>query len=150
MDWDCPWRHIQIGETDPILELNGAFEEDPNPEKINVGVGAYRNDESLPVVFGCVRRAEKELLPQKYRFKEYAPMDGLPEFCELSRELIYGKEIPADKVPFPTCLMMMFVDCNCPVHLRHWCIVFGRLLSFKIPVWGKTKGFVIKPDMGQP
>ena len=36
------WSGVEMGPPDPILGVSEAFKKDPNPKKINLGVGAYR------------------------------------------------------------------------------------------------------------
>lgn len=60
----CPcsswWGGVQMGPPDPILGVTEAFKRDSNPKKMNLGVGAYRDDQGKPFVLSCVR---KVLLP---------------------------------------------------------------------------------------
>jgi aspartate aminotransferase, mitochondrial len=74
---------------DPILGVTDAFKRDPNPNKINLGVGAYRDDNGKPMVLECVRQAEKLLAAQNLD-KEYAGITGVPDFCEASAKLLFG------------------------------------------------------------
>lgn len=74
---------------DPILGLNLAFQADTHPDKLNLGVGAYRTEEGKPYVLNCVKKAEKKMLESNFN-KEYLPIDGLPEFNKASAKLIFG------------------------------------------------------------
>ncbi|KAL5989702.1 L-asparaginase 1 [Asimina triloba] len=56
------WRNIEPAPKDPILGVTEAFLADPSPEKVNVGVGAYRDDNGKSVVLECVREAERRIL----------------------------------------------------------------------------------------
>ena len=38
------WTHVPMGPPDPIIGVTEAFNRDTNPNKMNVGVGAYRDD----------------------------------------------------------------------------------------------------------
>ena len=40
-----PWEHVPMGPPDPILGLNEAFKQDKDPNKVNLGVGAYRDEQ---------------------------------------------------------------------------------------------------------
>ena len=86
---------IKQAPPDPILGTTVAFKKDTNPNKINVGVGAYRTDEGKPYVFKAVQEAEKRILADASLNKEYLPISGLAEFNTLSRELLFGKNSPA-------------------------------------------------------
>ena len=39
-----------------------AFKKDPSPDKINLGVGAYRTEEGKPLVLNVVRKAEQKII----------------------------------------------------------------------------------------
>ena len=39
-----------------------AFKKDPSPDKINLGVGAYRTEEGKPLVLNVVRKAEQKIV----------------------------------------------------------------------------------------
>jgi aspartate aminotransferase len=80
-----------MGPPDPILGVSEAFKRDDNPKKINLGVGAYRDDNGKPFVLEAVRQAERKILEQGLD-KEYSPIGGGAEFCRLSAELAFGED----------------------------------------------------------
>lgn len=45
---------MEAAPADPILGLNEAFKKDPNPKKVLLGVGAYRDNNNKPYVLECV------------------------------------------------------------------------------------------------
>lgn len=49
------WSHLKMGPPDPILGVSVAYAKDPSPQKMNLGVGAYRDDNGKPYVLNCVR-----------------------------------------------------------------------------------------------
>ena len=79
---------------DPILGTGAAFKKDTSSDKINLGVGAYRDEDGKPYVFKSVKKVEEALM-KKNPNKEYLPIDGTPEFCSGARNLIFGKDSPA-------------------------------------------------------
>jgi aromatic-amino-acid transaminase len=81
---------------DPILGLTEAFNADPNPRKVNLGVGVYYDDEGKVPLLECVRRAESMLLAQAAP-RAYLPIDGLPAYDRAVRELVFGADCPALK-----------------------------------------------------
>jgi aspartate aminotransferase len=83
---------------DPILGLNVAFAADTSPNKVNLGVGAYRTDEGKPWVLPVVRKVEEMLLNDKTVDKEYLTIDGLPAFRDAARRLILADSVPDNKV----------------------------------------------------
>ena len=92
------FQHVKMGPADPILGLNLACKADPNPDKINLTVGAYRDDDGLPHIFDSVKKAEELILedPVKYN-KEYAPITGYAPFVEAAQKLIFGEDCQALK-----------------------------------------------------
>ncbi len=49
------WANVPQGPPDPILGVTEAFKKDTNPKKMNLGVGAYRDDNNKPFVLPSVR-----------------------------------------------------------------------------------------------
>jgi len=90
------WTNVKMAPPDPILGVTDAFKRDKNPNKINLGVGAYRTDEGKPFVLECVKRAEVDIANQKLD-KEYTQITGVPEFCEASARLFLGDDSPVIK-----------------------------------------------------
>lgn len=74
-----------------------AFRESTNPDKLNLGVGAYRTEDLKPYVLDVVKQAEKKMLEAGYD-KEYLPMQGLAEFNVATTELLLGAGSAAVKV----------------------------------------------------
>lgn len=82
------FRSIEQAPKDPILGVTEAFLADQSPNKVNVGVGAYRDDNGKPVVLECVREAERRIAGNQ--FMEYLPMGGSIKMVEESLKLAYG------------------------------------------------------------
>lgn len=66
-----PWSSIPMAPPDPILGLSEAFAKDDYPQKVILGVGAYRGDDGKPLVLPCVRDAE-EIIRRQNLNHEYA------------------------------------------------------------------------------
>ncbi|KAI1235487.1 hypothetical protein IHE44_0002358 [Lamprotornis superbus] len=68
------WSHVEMGPPDPILGVTEAYKRDTNSKKMNLGVGAYRDDNGKPYVLSCVRKVTNSLLtsmnPPMYLFSE--------------------------------------------------------------------------------
>ena len=75
---------------DPILGLTEAFKKDPNPKKINLGVGVYVDDHGNTPILKAVRRAEKILWDSRTT-KSYLPITGSPEYAEAVQEMLFGR-----------------------------------------------------------
>ncbi|XP_055542365.1 aspartate aminotransferase, mitochondrial [Wyeomyia smithii] len=85
------WGAVQMGPPDVILGVTEAFKRDTNPKKINLGVGAYRDDSGKPFVLPSVLKAEKRIA-DKQLDKEYSPISGTAEFCKHSILLALGED----------------------------------------------------------
>ncbi|KAI8896867.1 pyridoxal phosphate-dependent transferase [Globomyces pollinis-pini] len=90
------WANVPQGPPDPILGVTEAFKKDDNPLKMNLGVGAYRDDNNKPYVLPSVRDAEARIFEQKLP-KEYLGITGDAEFVKLAAELAYGEDSPVLK-----------------------------------------------------
>lgn len=89
-----------MGPPDPILGLNDAFNKDTDPKKVNLGVGAYRDDNGKPWMLPSVVEAEKRLLEKGWngaKQKEYAGIVGIKEFNDASIKFAYGADSPVIK-----------------------------------------------------
>ncbi|MCB0189417.1 MAG: aspartate/tyrosine/aromatic aminotransferase [Caldilineaceae bacterium] len=78
---------------DAILGLTEAFKKDPNPKKINLGVGVYKDAQGRTSVLASVKEAEARML-QNEATKSYLGIDGSPEYATAVQELLFGKEHP--------------------------------------------------------
>lgn len=68
-----------MAPADPILKIAEEYKNDKNPNKVNLGIGAYRDDEGLPYIFPEVLEIEKKLLSMMEQGKinkEYLPILG--------------------------------------------------------------------------
>ncbi|KAH7514730.1 hypothetical protein FEM48_Zijuj11G0121500 [Ziziphus jujuba var. spinosa] len=84
------WDRIKPAPRDPITGVTEAFLADPHPNKINLGVGAYRDDEGKPVVLQCVREAEAKIGGSE--FLESISAGVSSKLVEESVKLVYGKD----------------------------------------------------------
>lgn len=84
------WANVPQGPPDAILGITEAFKADSFEKKINLGVGAYRDDQGKPYVLPSVRAAEDRIVAKRLN-KEYLGITGLPEFTAAAAELAYGK-----------------------------------------------------------
>ena len=85
---------VEMAPADPILGVSEAFKASENPNKLNLGVGAYRTEELQPYVLKVVTKAEEKMLA-KGENKEYLPIDGLPAFKKATADLLLGADSTA-------------------------------------------------------
>jgi aromatic-amino-acid transaminase len=82
---------VEMAPRDPILGLNEQFNADPNPAKVNLGVGVYFDDEGKLPVLRCVAAAERQLL-ESPKTKGYLPIDGIAAYDKAVQGLVFGAE----------------------------------------------------------
>jgi aspartate aminotransferase len=74
---------------DPILGLSVAYKADTNPKKIDLGVGVYKDDNSVTPVMTSVKKAEQFLFNAEDS-KAYLPPAGTPGFISAIEAQIFG------------------------------------------------------------
>ena len=78
------FKHIEAAPADPILGLGEAFKAETRPEKVNLGIGVYKDAEGKTPVLKAVKAAETRLLEQE-QTKNYLTIDGADgdffDFC---------------------------------------------------------------------
>ncbi|MBC7498990.1 MAG: aspartate/tyrosine/aromatic aminotransferase [Herminiimonas sp.] len=82
---------IEMAPRDPILGITEAFNADKNPDKINLGVGVYYDDNGKVPLLACVSKAEA-LLMEKAAPRTYLPIDGLAIYDKAVQELVFGAD----------------------------------------------------------
>eukprot|EP00730_Choanoeca_flexa_P010617 TRINITY_DN1912_c0_g1_i1.p1 TRINITY_DN1912_c0_g1~~TRINITY_DN1912_c0_g1_i1.p1 ORF type:complete len:429 (+),score=86.66 TRINITY_DN1912_c0_g1_i1:79-1365(+) len=83
------WGAVPLGPPDAILGITEAYKRCEHPDKMNLGVGAYRDDHGNPYVLNAVRKAEAVVVDENLN-KEYAPITGVNDFRRLAAELAYA------------------------------------------------------------
>ena len=78
---------------DPILGLSEAFKNDPNPNKINLGVGVFKDTDGNTPIPHVVKQAEARMLEAE-RTKTYLPIDGSPEYAKAVQTMLFGADHP--------------------------------------------------------
>lgn len=82
---------IEMAPRDPILGITEAFNADQNPEKVNLGVGVYYDDNGKVPLLECVKKAEA-ILAANAAPRTYLPIDGLASYDKAVQELVFGKD----------------------------------------------------------
>jgi len=85
---------LEMAPRDPILGVTEAYNTDTNPNKVNLGVGVYYDDNGKVPVLECVRRVEQKLAESPLP-RNYLPIDGIPAYDRAVQELVFGKDSPA-------------------------------------------------------
>jgi len=82
---------IEMAPRDPILGITEAFNADTNPNKTNLGVGVYYDDNGKVPLLECVRKAEAMLMEQQSP-RTYLPIEGLAAYDKAVQELVFGAD----------------------------------------------------------
>ncbi|KAF3397839.1 Aspartate aminotransferase, cytoplasmic [Penicillium rolfsii] len=72
--------------------LTAAYNEDPFPNKVNLGQGVYRDHNCQPWVLPSIREAE-QILHNQHANHEYLPIPGHTEFLTKARDLLFSPQI---------------------------------------------------------
>ena len=74
--------------------MSTGYKNDKFEKKVNLGVGAYRDNNGLPHVFPVVRKAEARIVSDLSLNKEYSPIDGDQVFNRGARGVLFGFDHP--------------------------------------------------------
>ena len=80
---------IELAPRDPIIGVTEAYNADPIPHKVNLGVGVYCDDDGKVPLLECVKRAEREIADSAAP-RSYLPIDGIPAYDREVRDLLFG------------------------------------------------------------
>jgi len=87
---------VELAPRDPILGLNEQFNADPNPAKVNLGVGMYYDEAGKLPLLQCVIEAEKRMTAQPAA-RGYLPIDGIAAYDRAVQGLVFGTDGEAMK-----------------------------------------------------
>ncbi|MFP3028934.1 MAG: amino acid aminotransferase [Arsenophonus sp.] len=83
------FENIITAYVDPILGLEESFNADPRKQKINLGIGVYKDESGKTPILISVKKAEKYLLNNEVT-KNYLAISGIPEFARVTQTLLFG------------------------------------------------------------
>jgi aromatic-amino-acid transaminase len=84
---------VEMAPRDPILGLTEAYNADARPQKVNLGVGVYYDDNGKIPLLTAVKTAEKTRL-EGMPARGYQPIEGLAAYNQAVQQLMFGKESP--------------------------------------------------------
>lgn len=138
--------HIPQAPEDAVFGLAAQCVADPSPNKVNLVIGAYRDEDLKPWVLPVVRKVQTELASDPKENHEYLSIDGSPvrrltEALSLLSHLVlfYPSFFGQPDLTLPLCLAGLLPPCfathfgrrlcageqgsrdQCPSHLRNWC-----------------------------
>jgi len=85
------FNQLQSVPPDALLKLIVQYSQDENPNKVDLGVGVYKNESGQTPIMQAVSKAEHIILEQQ-QTKSYIGPAGSQLYCDLSAQLIFGKD----------------------------------------------------------
>jgi len=82
---------VEMAPRDPILGLNEQFAADTNPNKVNLGVGVYYDDNGKLPLLECVKKAEADMMKAPSA-RGYLPIDGIAAYDNAVKALVFGAD----------------------------------------------------------
>lgn len=87
------FEHITQAPADPILGLGEAFKADTRTNKVNLGIGVYKDAQGQTPIVKAIKEAEKRLFATETS-KNYLTIDGIAEFNAQTQKLLFGDNSP--------------------------------------------------------
>ena len=91
------FQHLKAQPADKILALMQTFREDPRKDKIDLGVGVYKNPQGVTPVMRAVKAAERRLWEEQTT-KTYVALAGDPAFADAMIGLILDDAVPRAQI----------------------------------------------------
>jgi len=85
------FESLRAVPADPILNLSVLYRQDTNPNKVDLGVGVYKDETGHTAIMEAVARAEERLLTEEDT-KAYVGMAGSKRFCDLLAQVTLGAD----------------------------------------------------------
>lgn len=82
---------------DPLFGLKARYTKDSRSDKVDLGIGAYRDNNGKPWILPAVKLAEKKLINDDNYNHEYLPIEGYKDFVVNAGKIIIGEESVAIK-----------------------------------------------------
>ncbi|ADB17684.1 Aspartate transaminase [Pirellula staleyi DSM 6068] len=82
---------LPMAPPDSILGLGEAFKKDPNPKKINLSVGVYKDEQGQTPILASVKEAERRILESE-KSKGYLSIEGLADYGREVQNLLFGAD----------------------------------------------------------
>ncbi|XP_029645984.1 aspartate aminotransferase, cytoplasmic-like [Octopus sinensis] len=89
------YADVPIADPVEVFAVSAAYRADPDPNKVNLSVGAYRTNEGKPWVLPVVHKVELQIASDPTLNHEYLPILGFPDFRSSAIRLLLGEGNPA-------------------------------------------------------
>ncbi|KAH7361191.1 aspartate aminotransferase [Pyrenochaeta sp. MPI-SDFR-AT-0127] len=132
------FQDVPQGPPDPVYILKNAVDADKSPEKVDLGVGVYRNEQAQYNELGAIREA-KTILTKKELGHDYEVTTGDAEFVKNAATVLFGRDCKAMQLSNVTSVQA--ISGTGSIHLA--ALFLSRCASFKgksvyigTPAWG--------------
>lgn len=89
------FHHVDAWDGDPILSLMELFKRDLRPNKVNLSIGFYYDEQGITPQLQAVTAAQQRLQSDQHTARRYLPMEGLTEYRHAVAPLLFGADNPA-------------------------------------------------------
>ncbi|PWY64270.1 aspartate transaminase [Aspergillus heteromorphus CBS 117.55] len=86
---------VAAAPEDPLFGLAQAYRQDPSDKKVDLVIGAYRDDNAKPWILPVVKKADELVRNDPSLNHEYLPIKGLPDYTSAAQKLMIGADSPA-------------------------------------------------------
>jgi aspartate aminotransferase len=90
-------ENLTTKPVDKILTLMASFKADPRHDKVDLGVGVYKDASGKTPVMRAVKEAERRILADQST-KAYTGLAGDPAFSAVMKDLVLGDSVPNERV----------------------------------------------------
>lgn len=90
-------NNIDLLPPDALFDIKQRYSKDTRANKVDLGIGAYRDNNGHPWVLPSVKHAEQELQKDPSFNHEYLPITGLPDFITGAAKIIFGEQYKSEK-----------------------------------------------------
>ncbi|SNC58477.1 amino acid aminotransferase [Sodalis endosymbiont of Henestaris halophilus] len=89
------FQHVDVYAGDPILTLMETYKQDPRPDKVNLSIGLYYNEQAIIPQLRAVAEAQSIMFAKPVlRSSSYLPMAGLSSYRSATQTLLFGEDHP--------------------------------------------------------
>ena len=90
-------ENLTAQPADKILALMAKYKADPRTDKVDLGVGVYKDATGNTPVMRAVKEAEHRILADQSS-KAYTGLAGDPEFSAVMKDLVLGDSVASERV----------------------------------------------------
>ncbi|WP_186591172.1 aromatic amino acid transaminase [Vibrio cholerae] len=90
------FTHLPAPVLDPILSLSVTFRNDPRPQKVDLGIGVYKNSLGETPIMRAVALAQDKVVASQ-KTKSYVGLAGCEEFNQSMMQLVLGSTLDTER-----------------------------------------------------